>query len=101
MTLAKTFAGGSDESRALQSIAKCPASDAEKSLQKVLKKFDLTLNVDVQYISLSPECSVPVLMPEKHIQVLCEKGHMHKLLGGSLATCAFACNRASVTRNAP
>ena len=87
VALAKTFAGGHDECRALRSIASCPEGDAEKSLQKVLKKFDLTLNVAVREISLTSDCMVPVLMPEDYIQVLCEKGFMHKLLGGSLATC--------------
>ena len=72
----------------MQSIANCPEGDAEKSLQTVLKKFDLTLNVAVRDVSLSPECMVPVLMPEDYIQVLCEKGFMHRLLGGSLASCA-------------
>lgn len=92
VTIAATFTAADDDSRALQAMAKCPKTDAERAIQKVLRKFDLTLNVPTTDIEVKPGCTVPVLLPEHYITVLSEKGYLNKLLGGSVETSALFSN---------
>ena len=70
-------------------MAVCPDRDAEKALQRILKKYDLTLNVPRSYVTCAPNCTVPVLLHKDYIRVLSEKGYLHKLLGGPLENRAF------------
>ncbi|OLQ13517.1 hypothetical protein AK812_SmicGene2482 [Symbiodinium microadriaticum] len=83
VSVAKTFAR-EDDCKALQEMAACPDGDAEKALQRILKKYDLTLNVPRTNLTCAPNCTVPVLLPEDYIRLLSEKGYLHKLLGGPL-----------------
>ena len=85
-TVAEAFATQDNDCKALQDMGRAPKSDAEKSLQKTLRKWDLTLNVPWTYQQLSDDCSVPMLMPSDYITTLLEKGYLHKLLGGSVAS---------------
>ena len=85
-TIAKAFATEANPCRALADMAKAPLNDAEKSLQAMLRKWDLTLNVPWTYVGLCDECSVPMLRPTDYIATLAEKGYLHKLLGGPLAS---------------
>ena len=73
-------------------MAACPDGDAEKALQRILKKYDLTLNVPRTNLTCAPNCTVPVLLPEDYIRLLSEKGYLHKLLGGPLESRAFVSN---------
>ena len=91
-SIAATFTAEDDNSRALQAMANCPKTDAERAIQSVLRKFDLTLNVPVTEIDINPGCTVPVLLPEHYITVLSEKGYLNKLLGGSVETRALFSN---------
>ena len=88
VTLAETFTGEDDDCKALQAMAKCPKSDAERALQIILRKFDMTLNVPTTQKTFAG-VQVPVLLPEDFIRTLSEKGYLHHLLGGSLQSRAF------------
>ena len=90
--MAKTFRR-EDDCEALQGMASCRSKDAEGCLQKVLKKFDLTLTVPFTYITCATDFQVPVLMPDDFIKVLHQRGFMYKLVGGSFATCIFICSQ--------
>ncbi|CAE7633020.1 unnamed protein product, partial [Symbiodinium sp. KB8] len=83
VTLAETFTGEDDDCKALQAMAKCPKSDAERALQIILRKFDMTLNVPTTQKTFAG-VQVPVLLPEDFIRTLSDKGYLHHLLGGSL-----------------
>ncbi|CAE7284133.1 unnamed protein product [Symbiodinium sp. CCMP2456] len=83
VSIAKTFAR-EDDCKALREMASCPDGDAEKALQRVLKQYDLTLNVPLTQIDCGAPYTVPVLLPEDYIGSLSEKGHLHRLLGGPL-----------------
>ena len=83
VTIAEAFSGESD-CPALADMAKCPKNDAEKALQSVLQKFDLTLNVPTTRKTFAENVTLPVLLPEDFIRTLSEKGFLHHLLGGSL-----------------
>ncbi|CAE7369766.1 unnamed protein product [Symbiodinium sp. CCMP2456] len=85
-TIAKAFA--TEANPALADMAKAPLNDAEKSLQAMLRKWDLTLNVPWTYTDLGDTCSVPMLRPTDYVATLFEKGYLHKLLGGSVASSA-------------
>ena len=89
-TVAEAFATQDNDCKALQDLGRAPKSDAEKSLQKTLRKWDLTLPVPWKYVNLSADCSVPMLMPSDYIATLAEKGYLHKLLGGSVASSAMS-----------
>ncbi|CAE7029550.1 unnamed protein product [Symbiodinium sp. CCMP2592] len=80
-TIAEAFATQDNDCKALRDLGGAPKSDAEKSLQKTLRKWDLTLNVPWTYQQLSEDCSVPMLMPSDYLTTLVEKGYLHKLLG--------------------
>lgn len=91
MTIAKAFAGDG-ECRALDEMARCPRNDAEKALQSVVKKFDLTLNVPTTQKTFATNVTIPVLLPEDFIRTLSDKGYLNRLVGGSLESRAFVCN---------
>ena len=91
VSVAKTFAR-EDDCKALQEMAACPTGDAEKALQRILRKYDLTLDVPRTNITCAPNCTVPVLMPEDYIRILSDKGYLHKLLGGPVDSRAFVSN---------
>ncbi|CAE6968930.1 unnamed protein product [Symbiodinium sp. CCMP2592] len=80
-TVAKAFA--TEANPCLADMAKAPLNDAEKTLQIMLRKWDLTLNVPWTYIDLCDTCSVPMLRPTDYLATLVEKGYLHKLLGSS------------------
>ena len=84
-TIAQAFAA-STSSRAVKDLAAAPLNNAERNLQKVLRCFDLTLNVPVTNVNLSSECEVPCLMPTDYITTLVDNGFLYRLLGGSFAT---------------
>ena len=100
VSVAKTFAR-EDDSKALQEMAVCPDKDAERALQRILKKYDLTLNVPRTNVIYAPNCTVPVLLPEDYIRVLSEKGYLHKLLGGPLHNRAFVSNLLDPSKHPP
>ncbi|CAE7212783.1 unnamed protein product [Symbiodinium sp. CCMP2592] len=81
VSIAKTFVV-EDSSKALQSMARCCKNDAEKALQKVLRQFDLTLDVPITQMTCASGVDVPVLLPQDFIRTLSDKGFLHKLLGG-------------------
>ena len=86
VTIAKTFAKDVAACCAIRDIARCPKNDAEKALQKVLRKFDLTLDIPVTTLQLTRDLAVPCLLPTDFIRSLHEKGFLNKLLAGSLNT---------------
>ncbi|CAE6960432.1 unnamed protein product [Symbiodinium sp. CCMP2592] len=63
VTIAKTFVG-EDSSKALQSMARCCKNDSEKALQKILRQFDLTLDVPITQMTCASGVDVPVLLPQ-------------------------------------
>ena len=74
MTIAEAFTAGESDCPALADMAKCPKNDAEKALQSVLRKFDLTLNVPTTMKTFADRATLPVLMPQDFIRTLSEKG---------------------------
>ena len=83
-TIAKAFANDLGACKALKDLARAPSSDAEKFLQKVLTKWELTFDVPITYVDISPTCRLPILKPSDYVAKLSEKGYLNKLLGGSL-----------------
>ncbi|OLQ15450.1 hypothetical protein AK812_SmicGene349 [Symbiodinium microadriaticum] len=63
VSIAQTFAGD-DSSKALQTMARCCKNDAEKALQKVLREFDLTLDVPITQMACAAGVNIPVLLPQ-------------------------------------
>ena len=61
----------------MKDLSRAPLNDAEKVLQTVLKRFDLTLNVPLTYIQVSDTCKLPCLMPSDHLASLHDKGFLH------------------------
>ncbi|CAE7946366.1 HERC2 [Symbiodinium sp. KB8] len=67
VTIAEAFTAGESDCPALADMAKCPKNDAEKALQSVLRKFDLTLNVPTTMKTFADRATLPVLMPQDFI----------------------------------
>ena len=88
VSIAQTFAGD-DSSKALQTMARCCKNDAEKALQKVLREFDLTLDVPITQMACAVGVNIPVLLPQDFIKTLSGKGFLHKLLGGPVRNRTF------------
>ena len=82
--IAKAFADDIGACKALKDLARAPYADAEKYLQKVLTKWELTFDVPITYVDISSTCRIPILKPSDYITKLCEKGFLNKLLGGPL-----------------
>ena len=98
-SIAKAFAGDIGACKALKDLARAPLSDAEKYLQKVLTKWELTFDVPITYLDISDNCRIPILKPSDYIQKLCEKGFLNKLLGGSFETCTLQASNISFIGN--
>ena len=79
---------------ALREMAKCPQNDAEKAMQKVLVKFDLTLDVPLTYVDVGGT-EIPCLMPTDYIETLNAKGYLHRMVGCQLDSCPLGPNACS------
>ena len=79
-------------------MARAPDKNAARCFEKVLRKWDLTLDVPVTYLDLTSDCRVPSLMPSDYIAKLFEKGFLHKLLGGSVESCNQGLHQANFGR---
>ena len=88
--IAKTFVDD-NTCQAVRDMARAPLNDAEKALHRILKQFDLTLNVPITRVELGECLELPCLMPTDYILSLHEKGFLHRLLGGTVASSAMAC----------
>ncbi|CAE7891710.1 unnamed protein product [Symbiodinium microadriaticum] len=82
-TIAKAFADDISSCKALKDLSRAPLNDAEKSLQAVVKRWGLTLNVALTYTDLSDEWRVPMLLPADYIRTLRDEGYLNKLVGSS------------------
>ena len=86
VTIAKAFADDVNACKALRELSKVRENDAAKALHKVLKKFDLTLDIPLSYLELGTDCKIPCLMPADYIMALQRKGYLYRLVGGPLSS---------------
>ena len=71
-------------------MARCCKNDAEKALQKIVRQFDLTLDVPITQMTCASGVDAPVLLPQDFIKTLSDKGFLHKLFGGPVWNRSFA-----------
>ena len=84
--IAKAFAGDISTCKALKDLARAPLNDAEKSLQAVVKRWRLNIDVPLTYVDVGNDCRIPMLLPADYIRTLRDAGYLNKLLDGSLST---------------
>eukprot|EP00439_Symbiodinium_sp_Y106_P035573 s6221_g4.t1 len=82
-TIAKAFAGDISTCKALKDLARAPLNDAEKSLQAVVKRWSLNIDVPLTYVDVGNDCRIPMLLPADYIRTLRDAGYLNKLLGSS------------------